>query len=387
MANRESEIRAFTGLRGLACFYVMLYHFGFAGILPKDFSAFANHGYLSVDIFFVLSGFVMAMVYGDYFKNGFDFDNYKKFIARRIARIYPLYFFMTLLFLWFFTNILDEVPKNIPITFFDIAANIFSIQAWGLTSSYVGPAWSISTEWAAYLLLPVLLPITLFASHKPAMTTLGFCAFILVSICILPHDITGVTTSRGLLDMSDGRNYAPLLRCIIEFTIGIITYRFYRTGIFAKWNNTLYFSSIIATAMLALLFIKDSDLVFVILIPLFLISIAYDRHIVAKFLNWRPVYFAGVISYSLYLVHGLVSWLHYQIKQPIYALDLPFPNLFIILSQIFLSVVLATFAYRFIEQPGQVYLRRILEPRQKSFNPGFSLKRSFMQQAFGNRGF
>ena len=95
MANRESEIRAFTGLRGLACFYVMLYHFGFAGILPKDFSAFANHGYLSVDIFFVLSGFVMAMVYGDYFKNGFDFDNELvcKSLRRRYRVFNPVLFF------------------------------------------------------------------------------------------------------------------------------------------------------------------------------------------------------------------------------------------------------------------------------------------------------
>ncbi len=364
MANQNGEIRALTGIRGVACIYVMLYHFGFAGILPDLFAAFAHHGYLAVDLFFILSGFVMAMVYGGYFIDGFDSGNYKKFIAKRIARIYPVYIFMTLVFIFFFSVILDEVPKNVSSTPFDLTANVLSIQAWGLSDSYIGPAWSISTEWAAYFLLPLLLPVTLFGSRSSALLTLLLCALILISICILPHEITGIVTSRGMLDMSDGKNYAPLIRCITEFTIGLITYRFYKRNIFLAIRNGRYFSLIIATLMVAFLFIDDGDIFFVALVPFLLLSLADDVSPVAKMLSWRPVYLTGELSYSLYLVHGLISWLHYLIKQSIFALGLPYPNLFILLSQVSLSLALATLVHLYIERPGKKHLLRIFESRK-----------------------
>jgi peptidoglycan/LPS O-acetylase OafA/YrhL len=94
----QSEIRSLTGLRGLAAAWVVLYHFHQADASAGALGTFLRHGYLAVDIFFVLSGFVMALSYTHLFAKGLSVQSFGVFLVRRFARIYPLYILMTCLF-------------------------------------------------------------------------------------------------------------------------------------------------------------------------------------------------------------------------------------------------------------------------------------------------
>ena len=93
--SERREIRSLTGLRGIAALYVVLFHYldGLSYTTPRN--VFLAHGYLAVDLFFVLSGFVMTLTYSGMFQAGSSFALFRIFLGRRIARVYPLYFVCT----------------------------------------------------------------------------------------------------------------------------------------------------------------------------------------------------------------------------------------------------------------------------------------------------
>ena len=94
-------IRALTSLRGLAAWWVVVFHFREA--LPPQMPAFlhsiASYGYLAVDLFFILSGFVISCRYSEYFSSKIEIRNIMIFYGLRLARIYPLHFFVIIIYL------------------------------------------------------------------------------------------------------------------------------------------------------------------------------------------------------------------------------------------------------------------------------------------------
>ena len=88
----KPEIRALTGVRGMAACLVAIYHFSpTKDMAPGPLHNSVGRGYLWVDLFFVLSGFVIALNYGHLFASGFSRTAFATFLTRRVARIYPLY--------------------------------------------------------------------------------------------------------------------------------------------------------------------------------------------------------------------------------------------------------------------------------------------------------
>ncbi|QTP13918.1 acyltransferase [Serratia symbiotica] len=82
------EIKSLTGVRGIAAVYVVIYH-----IINPSESYFINNGYLGVDIFFVLSGYVLSYTHLQDFSSYFSIKKYFNFITSRFIRVWPLYFF------------------------------------------------------------------------------------------------------------------------------------------------------------------------------------------------------------------------------------------------------------------------------------------------------
>src|SRR5690242_15715766 len=93
----KPEIRALTGVRGVAASLVAIYHFSpTKEMAPGLLRNVVSRGYLWVDLFFVLSGFVIALNYGQLFASGFSRRAFATFLVRRVARIYPLYLVVVL---------------------------------------------------------------------------------------------------------------------------------------------------------------------------------------------------------------------------------------------------------------------------------------------------
>jgi peptidoglycan/LPS O-acetylase OafA/YrhL len=94
-----TEIRSLTGLRGYAALLVFISHMyenllksGFDLPVPLLIQRLFLMGGRQVDIFFVLSGFIMTLIYKDWFAPGVTAHSYWKFQSRRFARVYPLHF-------------------------------------------------------------------------------------------------------------------------------------------------------------------------------------------------------------------------------------------------------------------------------------------------------
>ena len=97
MHGRSQHIVALTPLRGLAALLVATFHYTLEMEL-EPYTFFLSNGYLWVDFFFVLSGFIMMHVYVDEFGKGVRPSGYRSFIVARLARIYPVHFVILLTF-------------------------------------------------------------------------------------------------------------------------------------------------------------------------------------------------------------------------------------------------------------------------------------------------
>lgn len=158
---QRPELRALTGLRAYAAFWVVLFHLRLVlqPLLPEPLFEFCARGYLGVDLFFVLSGFVIAYRYGGRITDG---KAYRGYLIRRIGRIYPLHL-ATLLALVAAATLgrgtaIDVSGSAYYVLDERLVYNLLLVHAWGLTdeASWNIPSWSISVEWFAYLVFPLL---------------------------------------------------------------------------------------------------------------------------------------------------------------------------------------------------------------------------------------
>src|ERR1035437_252958 len=94
----KNEIKSLTGVRGIAACSVMFYHLSHIRPFAQYNFRIVSKGYLCVDLFFVLSGFVMALVYSKTFQHGCTKRDYRKFLFNRMARVFPLHLAVALFF-------------------------------------------------------------------------------------------------------------------------------------------------------------------------------------------------------------------------------------------------------------------------------------------------
>src|SRR5215469_3083778 len=143
-----TRIPCLDGLRGLAALAVMLFHFNIF-FLPQARLPFVGRGYLAVDLFFLLSGFVMAHVYGSLLASNWRVHALQ-FARARFARLYPLFAVTTLAMAIIFT--LSQMPlKIVSFSGRSLALQPFLLQEWASSLSWDYPSWSISTEAEAYV--------------------------------------------------------------------------------------------------------------------------------------------------------------------------------------------------------------------------------------------
>lgn len=291
------EIRAMTGVRGLAAVFVMIYHFEIEQIPPGGpFATFLGHGYLAVDLFFVLSGFVMAHVYGPSFLSG-DF-RYGDFLWHRLARIYPLYIVMTLAFLGL------EIAKTWHIGFgpYTLVSNLLMLQVLGNWPSIVPPAWSVSAEMVAYLLFP-LIALLCLTSTKMMALALGSAAILTVLLLVLAasHHVIGAEVSKGPLDLF----FSPFtaIRCLVGFTLGQLVWRFHKQPVLVSLAARSSAQMLIAGLTLVALSIPGADFLVYLLFVLLILCLSTDQGAVAHVFASRPLHILGTISFAIYLVH------------------------------------------------------------------------------------
>ncbi len=358
-AASRPEIKALTSLRGIAAMAVVLQHFSAtashltAGWIPS----LIPHGYMAVDFFFVLSGFIMSYTYLAGFE-ALGMRAYGPFLWKRVARIFPLGIAVTAIIL--FAGAVASLWGD-PALFINwkvlgdglgtaVAINLLHLQGFFTDYNLNDPSWSVSVELAAYLLFPALI-VMMF--KVPRWATGLYSA---VGVCVLLR-IATVDPEVGL-----GYRWAPydLARCVVEFGFGMIVYRVYRapSKLHAIGGDRLTW---IVAALCLLCFVARIDLLAAFSFPFVVLAFALNRGAPSRLLSRKLPYFLGTISFSIYLVHHLfrapelllVRTLHPEPVAPVLAV------LFAALGS--LSVLpFAAMAYHGVEKPGRIALNGLV---------------------------
>jgi peptidoglycan/LPS O-acetylase OafA/YrhL len=353
----KSEIRSLTGLRGAAAVFVVFYHALHAG--PALAGLLLGRGYLCVDLFFVLSGYVMALNYKTLFADGGSFPNYLKFLGLRLARIYPLYLAILLL-----TTVLVSIGAmplyDVPNLMTAFWWNLSLMQGWSFGAGNINlAAWSISTEWSAYLLFPILVAAVFSASQARAWLMGALAIVVLIAIAIVAPRIFPTGEFEGPLAIFGTQDPLAVFRCVAGFLLGLVVYRLQDTQ-FGDWLGARPITGdLLAALLVVFILVPSTDIVFVVGCALLIMHLVRSTSAASTLLGSGVVYYLGTISYSLYLVHVpvLLTLRRFFDTQG-------WPWTAASLLGIVISLACAPIAYHFIEVPGRKAMRALLSPRR-----------------------
>jgi peptidoglycan/LPS O-acetylase OafA/YrhL len=341
------HLRALTGARFVAALHVVLYHvLAWRGTW---FSAVIGTGYVSVNFFFVLSGFILAYTYGDR-----PIDR-REFYAARVARIYPVYVLGLLLAAPFFVRA-HIGTHTIGLMLAQGAAVLSLAQAhvpnWSLV--WNAPSWSLSVEAFFYLLFPFVAPWLLRVERPRAWAFVMWSVLMTIAGLFLRFAPPAADGSPGTA--IDILRHSPVLR-LPEFAIGVLAARERRTLAWAAWPAAL---TILGTLAIS------SSIPYVLLHhglldPLFVVSIvalASGGRLLGRVLASAPFVALGEASYALYIVHVPLLLIGRAIVQAIAPSQLETAAFKV--GLIGLMIAASLIAFRVVEWPLRHRLRRAL---------------------------
>lgn len=375
-------IRQLTGIRLVAAVWVLLYHsqgpLDAIGLLSMPvLPDFIRVGRLGVDLFFALSGFILAHTYLSSLGERLKVDKSLKFLWLRLARIYPVHLVMLLVagFAVFAQSIVtgEELDRSW-LNPWDFIKNLLLIQEWGSDPQrgWNFVAWSLSMEWLAYLIFPFM-ALVLWRMHKH-LPTWALCLFWIMSLT--PLVIYGLGSS----DPYYTENWGSTYRVLTAFTAGAISYlivdRLRDSVRAAAVCDVLAFvlPAIVVAASVFLAWLPaavspitstDPDaeplppLFHLTLVPVLIAWIgvlALSRRGMANLLATKIMVFGGFISYSLYMTH--LVWFGLW-RAGMKALGIESGPLYA-LSVVFLlgmSFVIAYVMWRLVEEPARIRMR------------------------------
>jgi peptidoglycan/LPS O-acetylase OafA/YrhL len=293
--DRPAELPTLTALRGLAALTVLLFH---SSLLAANVAGGAppgilRRGYLAVDLFFFLSGFVLTHVYGKRFTEERRWQAIGEFLWARFRRIYPASLFTIAVFVLALTVGRLQFPANASLTK-QLVTSLLLIQVPWLDTIVINePSWSISAEFHAYLLFPFMVPIIL-RLKAPVATVLGIAFLIAIAVDHMgfgPHD--------------QASGWAALVRALPEFAAGIFAYRYYSGRLFRVfWGKDATLVGIIAMIVAACFGGLSDGPIVILLLALMLASVCNSGRM-AGFLDVRPLRWLGEVSYSVYIFQML----------------------------------------------------------------------------------
>lgn len=362
------------GLRGVAAIIVVAFH------LFETYSAgpahqILNHGYLAVDFFFVLSGFVIGYAYDDRWDRMTTWD----FFKRRLVRLHPMVIMGTLLGAsLFYFSACSAFPMVMQTPWWNVllmtllgclmfpTPTSWDIRGWWETNALNGPTWSLMWEYIANVL---------YALFIRRFSKLALGIFVGLSACLtldvtLNIDTFGLLSSRGEAaytliggwSLTPGQLYIGISRLLYPFFMGLLLSRI---GKLVKVKRGFYWCSLLVTVILVMPRIGGEtsqwmngvyEAVSVLALFPLIVAMGAGSNATGK----RSVAlckFLGELSYPLYITHFPLIYM--QIAWARNNPDAPAGmHLFIAVSVFVLSIAIAYACLKLYDEPVREWLKQ-----------------------------
>ncbi|MEP6716124.1 MAG: acyltransferase [Terriglobia bacterium] len=363
-SKKHDYLPALTGLRFVLAIWVVLHHLSgqrmmlesFTNSLPVWGQSLVHGGYLAVETFFILSGFVLARTYAHAEWKGRDLLHYG---AARIARIYPVYLLSLLVVMPFIIEAMLKPTRTAAQKMNLLVDYGFVLQGWtgGLNVGWNTPAWTLSCEFFFYLLFPLLI-LAMRRARRPAIfAVLGIC---LVTPVILAHSNVPWTW-KPIYHLSD---FAAGIAGARIF--GWLQPRMFRRGYY------LYLPAVLAGTLL-IIFPRlmdgtygDVNTGLRPLNVLALIGFSLGGGTLARLLSSRVAEYLGKASYSMYILHVPLLWWYGQ-----WATTGPLHLPGIVAALLYLAIVIAisTVVFERVEVPANRWVRSLVTAQIRRTEP------------------
>ena len=298
MSASPRHLDALTGIRGIAAWAVVLYHIrlSLTGLLPAPVIAVFAKGYLAVDLFFILSGFVIWYNYAARIADG-NAGAARLFLWRRFSRVWPLHGAVLAGFAALAAVMIATGRDASGYPLGELPLHLLLIQNWGLTSalSWNHPAWSISTELAAYLVFPALVLMARWDRVHSAV--------LLALAALLAGGIFVLFAINGHADLGADIPGLGLWRCLASFAMGCLMCQLWQRwsgvrlgGVFAGLSCAAIIAASFATGLPETAWVPAAFFTG-------LLALALGRGAVVRLLGCKMLTYLGEVSYSTYLSH------------------------------------------------------------------------------------
>jgi peptidoglycan/LPS O-acetylase OafA/YrhL len=358
---KPSLIHPLTGIRGLAALAVVLFHLPSMGLngpcLYGPLAPLIDRGFLGVDLFFILSGFVLALVHQQDFaaptlSQAFTWAGLKRFWQLRFARVYPLHAFLLVIYgaIVGVQSLVQHKLIDPALTPREWLGSLFLLQIWmPLHSFFNAPSWSISAEALAYTVFPLLAWVT--SRCQSAWVNAVLMGLVLWAVAVYPWGHWVLFWQQPVPNV---HSLDAIMRISLEFTLGCLLFNLH------KQHATLPAPIADKAGVLVLL---AMPLALLAPLPVTLMAFLMLIACLAKPGAWlggllgnaRMVYF-GEISYALYLSHMLCLYVLFPLykRLPVTPLVQWAAALVYIAGVVWVAHVL----YQKIETPARLWLRQ-----------------------------
>lgn len=360
--TERPRLPALTSVRFFAALHVCVFHMYAMQIASGTglFHRVASIGYVGVNFFFVLSGFILVYTY-----SGRDTPA-PKFWWARFARIYPAYLFSLLLTGPFFFYVCLRIhPAPIPFLIWPqnhlVASSLLVpalLQSWvpGAALAWNPPAWSLSDEALFYFLFPALL-VWLNRKNKRTWVGIALACGLASLTCTLSYaafkpDGASFVDDNSYLTWLSVIKFFPLVR-LPEFVLGACCgFLFLRDSVDRKWGSPLLLAGLAYFALMVTLaphipypILHDSALTPGFALIIFGLAL---RPAWTRFLEFWPLVLLGDASYSFYLLHSNFLGMIFQPRGE--PLNLP---LWKLLGGLMVPIGVSIAVYKWIESPAR----------------------------------
>lgn len=360
-ADTKPHYNILDGLRGVAALIVVWFHI-FEAYATSHIDQNLNHGYLAVDFFFILSGFVIAYAYDDRWKT----MTIKNFIKRRLIRLHPMVVIGAIIgaIMFYFQGCSVWDVSKVSMTMLIIATlmNVCLIPATpameirGVTEMFPlnGPSWSLFYEYIGSILYALFIHrlSTKALSWLVLLTGCGLAAFSIWGpygdICA-GFSLTGENIVGGSL------------RLLFSFSAGLLLFRIFKP---IQIKGAFWICSLAITVLLVIPRIGGSEylwmnglydtICFAVVFPLIVFLGASGK--TTDQVTTRICKFLGDISYPLYMVHYPFIYLYYAwVKNDQLTFIQSLPGA---LALFFGSIALAYVCLKLYDEPVRNFLTK-----------------------------